>query len=147
MNCGPRATIRAGCILRRESPQSLPTVAGVLIRIAISQHVCAYSLMPPSPPRCPPRCWAPVPAPRAAAFLQHETQWRPQSVGGCLPTSASSDTSRKVRDIRGPVVGRLLKHDGVYHFSPALFKIELTYLRACHLPSWPATVMVPGFVG
>lgn len=49
MNCGPRATIRAGCsgILRRESPQSLPTLAGVLIRIAISQHVCAYSLMLP----------------------------------------------------------------------------------------------------
>src|ERR1039457_7161756 len=66
---------------------------------------------------------------------------------GVFQRRASSDTSRKVRDIRGPVVGRLFKHDGVYHFSPALFKIELNVPTGMSSPSWPGTVMVPGFVG
>ena len=45
------------------------------------------SLMRPSPPPCQPRCSVPEPAPRAAAFLQYETRWLPQSVYGCLPAS------------------------------------------------------------
>ncbi|SPE36239.1 hypothetical protein SBA6_530015 [Candidatus Sulfopaludibacter sp. SbA6] len=55
----------------------------------------------------------------------------------------------QVRNIRRPVVGRLLKNDRVlfHFFSPAFFNIEFSVPAGMSSPGWAGTVTVPGLAG
>jgi hypothetical protein len=103
--------------------------------------------MRPLPPRCPPRRWAAALVPHAAASPQYESQCLCDQFAGIFQRWAAGDTPRKVRDIRGPVLGRFFKHNGVCHFNLAFFNIEFNVPAGMSSPSCPGTVTVPGFVG